>query len=211
MRSATIKDVAERAKRLAEDGFARDQQRAVGACSARASACSARSPSSTTSPTRPRAACAARTLVRDRAGLRQPEPVLHHRRAERRAVGVPRDRLRPADPSLRFDFAEAGRRTAPNWCSARAWPGWCWRRRCPSSTELIARAGRAAAIQFVRIISARRGPAATAALRLRRRPRRRLRDHRAPDPARPPAHRLPVGRQRRTAPARSATRATRMR
>ena len=51
------------------------------------------------------------TLVRDRAGLRQPEPVPHHRRAERRARGLPRNRLRPADPSLRFEFAAARRRT----------------------------------------------------------------------------------------------------
>ena len=27
----------------------------------------------------------------------------------------------------------SGRRTASTWCATRAWPVWCWRRRCPSA------------------------------------------------------------------------------
>ena len=104
---------------LAEDGVARDQQRAVGdAGHARArAACDRRTQLRTRSV---RAQPAQRDVVRDRPGLRQPQPVPHHRRAERRARGVPRNRLRPADPSLRLHLADARRRTGANWCAAFA-------------------------------------------------------------------------------------------
>ena len=119
-------------RRLAEDRVARDQQRAVGACAhARESAARDRR---ARLPARPfRAQPAQHPRVCAGTGLRQPQRALHHQPAARRAVGVPQQRLRPADPSLRFVLAEARRRIARSWCGARAWPGWCWRRRCPSS------------------------------------------------------------------------------
>uniref|UniRef100_A0A914YNE2 Uncharacterized protein n=1 Tax=Panagrolaimus superbus TaxID=310955 RepID=A0A914YNE2_9BILA len=93
---------------LAEDGLAGDQQRAFGDAGhpCAGAACHRRTRLRARSV---RAQPAQRHHLRDRAGLRQPEPVPHHRRAERRAGRVPRDRFRPADPSLRFQLAAAGR------------------------------------------------------------------------------------------------------
>ena len=89
---------------IAQDRLARHQRRAQRAgAHARARAAGDRR---TRLPARSvRAQPAQRAAVRDRPGLRQSQPVLRDRGAERRAVGVPRDRLRPADPSLRFVLA----------------------------------------------------------------------------------------------------------
>ncbi len=96
---------------IAENRFARHQQRVVGARrNARARAPRRGRTQLRAGPVR--AQLAQRDLLRARPGLRQPESVLRDQRAERRARRVPRPGLRLADPSLRFDRARSCRRTA---------------------------------------------------------------------------------------------------
>ena len=99
--------------------------------------------------------------VRDRAGVRQPQPVPHHRRAERRAGRLPRDRLRTADPSLRFQFADAGRRTGR--LGAAFAPGRAGADRADVRAQGTGRAALTArGIKLVRIIAATAGSRRTA-------------------------------------------------
>ena len=103
----------------------------------RASACSARSTSSTTSPIQSARSLRSATLLRDRAGLRQPESVLRDQRAERRAGGVPRNQgfglqIHPCDSSCRISPTNCA-----SWCAARASPDWCCAPPMSERMELI--------------------------------------------------------------------------
>ncbi len=107
-----------------EDGFARvsNRTRPMQAL-ALARKCSARVPSWTTGPDISATACAARSRMRSGSFTDQPEPLLHHQRPRRRAVGVPRKRVRLARfiPAIRVRLALA-RRTSSTW-SASSRPG----------------------------------------------------------------------------------------
>src|SRR6185437_2708162 len=136
---------------------------------------------------------ARRAGLRGRTGVRQPQSVLHHQCAERRIVGMPRTRLRPADPPLRFVLAKAAGRTAR--------PGIARASRRPDPRAADVRAHGADPPPGREQDQVRAHPLGGGrsgrrfSLRVRGRPRRRLRHHRTPDPARAPAHRLHLGRR----------------